>query len=299
MNYTAFYIITLILNVFVLTTCLLLLLFATRISIKKNDIKLIILIASLELLLPVLIVADSIYARIQGEKMIYSSAGCTITGFFYVLIFYFEVLFNAFLAIERVLIFKKSRIIKIVYWILVINSIIFLLLLIICAITGAFVRAATNFSCHLDVVNYPLATFTHFFRDFNCFAGVVTIIYCYYEISKEVNGFRKVQDNEFELNSSNKLRAKDYQTAIVKTYITLSIYGILMTTGNVGFLIETILNYLDEQRFIDVTDTLHIVGAIFFAVGFVANSTLILFFHTGIRHEAEKFRDQIKGFFKR
>ncbi|KAI9293179.1 hypothetical protein K502DRAFT_325455 [Neoconidiobolus thromboides FSU 785] len=242
---------------------------------------------------------DPIYTQITGEKVIFNHTACTITGFFYEIVAYFEVLFNAFLAIERVLIFKKSKVIRLIYWILTINSTVFSVLLIVCTAIGAYIRGPSTYICHLDVADYPLATFTHLFRDFICLGAVATCIHCYCEISKQVNGFLKVQYNGLELSVNHEERSKEYQTVIIKTYISLTIYGVLMFSGNLSFSIEAILHYLDKSKFKIISDPLHYIGLSFYCMGFVANTALILLFHTGIRHEVQKFYAQTKKLFKR
>ncbi|KAI9293181.1 hypothetical protein K502DRAFT_351255 [Neoconidiobolus thromboides FSU 785] len=164
---------------------------------------------------------------------------------------------------------------------------------------GAFIRGSTNYICHLNVANYTLAAFTYFFRDFVCVSTVLIIIYCYYETSKKVNRFRKVHDIEIKLSISHKKRYRESEVAITKNYISLTAYGLLMFIGNILFSIETILACLNKARFINAIDPLHHVGLIFFGFGFFANTTLILFFHTGIKHEAEEFREQVKKIFKK
>ncbi|KAI9293180.1 hypothetical protein K502DRAFT_351254 [Neoconidiobolus thromboides FSU 785] len=296
---TIYYYCSVVFSINIIIICFLLILFASRIPTKSNDVKLIILIGTIELLIPILTSTDPIYTLVNGEKVIYNLTACTVTGFFYEIVAFYEIIFNAFLAIERVLIFRKSKILKLVYWVLAINSIIFLILLITCSALRMFMHGSTRHICLLDAANYALAAFTHLFRDFNCLSGVLVCLYCYYEISKEVNGFRKVQNNGFELSTKQKERSKEYQLAIIKTYISLTVYGIFMLTANLVFPTEVVLKILDKPRFTPVIDPLHYIGLTCTCVGFIANTALILFFHTGIRHEAEKFYEQIKGFYQK
>ncbi|KAI9296633.1 hypothetical protein K502DRAFT_347881 [Neoconidiobolus thromboides FSU 785] len=291
------YIISVILAIIALIISTFLILFAYRIEHKGQDIQLILAIAFVEYIPLFILIVIFIFNKITGKEFIATNEGCTFSGFFVDLVLFFEIILNSILSLERYSKFSKSKWIKCIIILFLFNSFCFVTLLITCAIKHQFSTIPSGFVCLLNKRQHILAAFTFYFSQFNWLLGIVVILYCYSKISKEVIGSWKIiSGTNYDPTTFVKKKSKNYYKAFIKVHSVLIIYTICMFGTTLTSFLESVFSYFTES-FIEKSGIMHSISVIFFAIGMVANSSIILFLHTGISNEAEKVIEKVKSLF--
>ncbi|KAI9297787.1 hypothetical protein K502DRAFT_346717 [Neoconidiobolus thromboides FSU 785] len=293
-TFTPFYLAVICVTSICLLTNSFLIYFASKLSFKGLDIKLIILLASLEYLAPIAVLSDLIYYSINGHKLIENQYGCSFYGFIILFIYQYEIMLSSLLSMERLAKIKKSSLFKYTYWPVVANLIIFTILLVTCAITNSFAISSSKISCLLDVTNSILASVTYHYSLLSCFIGVGLLVYSYYCIANEISELREIMsiesDSTIEVCSSN--RFVGLKKATIKVYLILSIYGACMLSSLVCLFFESALKYEYGDSFEQARD-LNSTATLLFVFGMIFNTLLVLTLHTGISNEVKHFIQKV------
>ncbi|KAI9297833.1 hypothetical protein K502DRAFT_346763 [Neoconidiobolus thromboides FSU 785] len=271
--------------------------FASKVPKKSKDIILIIMIASVEYLGPILIIIEAIYKRSTGHRFIEMDAGCNTSGFLYLFTIFIEMALSALLAVERLSFFVASKIINGLRLYLTISSLMLITLLISNSATNNFELTEDRFTCIFNVTNSVLASFTFFYSLIIGSINLTLVISCYYQITRKVNNTQNFLNLNDTNNETLKFQSRAFENAVCKIFIILSIYGISMAFSILSFLLEGVFHYSGNLQHKGLLTVFHFITAICFLVGVITTSIVILFTHTGISIEAEKFLKKVKRLF--
>ncbi|KAI9297789.1 hypothetical protein K502DRAFT_67100 [Neoconidiobolus thromboides FSU 785] len=264
--------------------------FASRLPLKGLDIKLIILLASLEFLAPIAVLSDLIYYFINGHKLIENQHGCSFYGFIILFIYQYEIMLSSLLSMERLSKVKDSGLFDYAYRPVAINLIVFTSLLIACATTNTFAISSSKISCLLDVTNSILASVTYHYSLSSCSIGVGLLTYSYYCIASKIGELKGIMLTEFESGSEvvGGKRTKSLKRATVKVYLILTVYGTCMLGSLISLFFESTFKYKYGDSF-KYAEDLDSAATLLFVFGMISNTLLVLTLHTGISNEARHF----------
>ncbi|KAI9294377.1 hypothetical protein K502DRAFT_365910 [Neoconidiobolus thromboides FSU 785] len=264
---------------------------ASKIKPRTKDINFIIAICCIEYLLPVVGWANTINAWITKKKATDTVLGCQILGFVTMSIFFFEVMVNALLAIERYSHITKQNLLLFFSIPALIASVVFIVLISISAAQNLFVKAASDSLCMVIPNNSLLTAITFYFFILCMFLGLLTIFYCYLKLAIYTNNVTKFI--EIDGSSSHSVRAitkKPWSIKWVKIriYTTLIAYGVCTFTSLLCGLAESIHAYVFGIGG-DVQFILNLLTVILYLLGALTNSMLLLFLHAGISRQSKIF----------
>ncbi|KAI9297825.1 hypothetical protein K502DRAFT_346755 [Neoconidiobolus thromboides FSU 785] len=297
MEVTLFHLILVLTTLVAFTVNSFLIAFASMILKKTKDIPLIIMIASIEYLGPLPIIIDLVYSKLYGYGLIETKAGCNLSGAMTSFVYFFEIVLSAFLAVERLSLFIKSRIVKVLFYYLAISCLLFMSLLVGSASTNGFIPTLTDFTCVLNITDSILSIFTYFYLMVTTTINLIIIIGCYHYITKKVNGTQEFVNLSSFGNEAFKYRSKIFQNAVTKIYITLFLYGIAMICSTIFFLLQGIFLYPSVIQNKHYSTISYYTATLAFLIGIIMNSIVILTTHTGVAIESRKAFRSFKNLF--
>ncbi|KAI9297793.1 hypothetical protein K502DRAFT_362957 [Neoconidiobolus thromboides FSU 785] len=288
--FTPYYLTVIFLTLICLIINSFLIYFASKLSFKGFDIKLILTLASLEFLIPIAVFSDLIYYFINGYKLIEIQYGCTFYGLIVLIIYHYEIMLNSLLSMERLAKIKKSVLFDYAYYPVIIDLIISTILSVGCASINLFNTSSAKISCLLNVTNSILASVTYHYSLLSCFIAVGLLVYSYYCIAAEISGFEEIMSAELEANSetSNRKWSTSLKKASLKVYLILTIYGTCMLGSLISLFLETTLKYKYGDTF-EYSEYLIYTATLLFILGMIFNALLILALHSGIANEVKCF----------
>ncbi|KAI9294382.1 hypothetical protein K502DRAFT_365914 [Neoconidiobolus thromboides FSU 785] len=247
-----------------------------------RDLKLIILIASIELMFPLVSMSDIIPTIITNDDAINNPVLCQYLGFFTILLIFSQFIVSAFLAMERLKVVTKLNIIKYTIFPGILSLLFHICLSIYLAVNTEFKAQAAKLVCSIYPKTSVVSTIAFYHFIIISLMSLIIIILSYIKIAFYLTNLSQFIDlNITECNldttKNNKKRAS------LRIYYTLSLYSICMFLGLVSIVIDTIFHLLESNgnlQFIFGT-----IATTLMTLGFFLNSVLVLATHTAINHE--------------
>ncbi|KAI9297780.1 hypothetical protein K502DRAFT_323076 [Neoconidiobolus thromboides FSU 785] len=154
-----------------------------------------------------------------------------------------------------------------------------------------------DLTCFADPFKSTVATITFFYFIAACYYATISIVYCYYKLSREV--LKAYDFVDLELRATNgtvndtKSRSWNYKLASFKIYLTMAIYCSLMLIS-VTFLVTIQYGPKVTVSQIGFSKLADILTILFFLIGLTSNSVLLMMLHTGVNREMNSFISKFK-----
>ncbi|KAI9298218.1 hypothetical protein K502DRAFT_362645 [Neoconidiobolus thromboides FSU 785] len=280
-----------ILNSFILA-------FALQIRPRTRDIIFIVTICCIEYLTPLIGWANIVYFYITGIKALNQVVGCQILGFLSVTVFYYEVILNLILAIERLSHITKQPYLKKLYIPIAIMALSFFALLVTSASQHLLIASASNAICLMSPTYSLTTAITYFHFLISMFISSIAIFVCYVKIAFITNQAKKfIKINIETITDSSNISqvSQNLKWATIRLFSILAVYIICTLGSIILFSVETYFEF--KYGFgTPIQKTLNSTAIFLFLSGSVTNSLILLFLHTGIAKQRQIFVDKVSRF---
>ncbi|KAI9295532.1 hypothetical protein K502DRAFT_348956 [Neoconidiobolus thromboides FSU 785] len=263
-------------------TNIILLYLATKIKEPTRDLKLVMLIASIELLAPLVSISDIAATVMREEDAVNDPKLCQYLGLFTILLILCQFIVSAFLALERLNIVVKIRYMRYIFISGILSLAFHLMMTIYLAVSFEFLPQTAKLVCLIYPETSLISSIAFYHFITISFTSLIIIIACYIKLGYYLSDYTKfltIDNAEPNFDGAKKIKRR----ASLRIYFTVSLYSICMFLGLFFYLIDSILNYLQIHS--DLQYTFGTFATILIALGFLSNSILVLTTHTLINQE--------------
>ncbi|KAI9295522.1 hypothetical protein K502DRAFT_218378 [Neoconidiobolus thromboides FSU 785] len=273
---------------------ILLIYLSVKVKNYSTDIKLILSIASIELMLPLVAISDPILSIIKDDDAFNDPAICQYLGFFTMLLALSQLIVSTFLALERLAKVCKLDYRKYYFLVGILSILIHLTLTIILAYQHHFIIQPAKVICMIYPNQSILSAITFYHFIISTLVSLIIITTCYIKLALYTS--QLTQFIEMENSSDFSLPKDKIQRPWSQKLVQLKIHGILISysisvfLGACFVLLDACFFY--EKKDLKLNYIFGTAGVIFIAFGFLFNSLLVISTHSIINN-------QLKELFKR
>ncbi|KAI9298217.1 hypothetical protein K502DRAFT_346376 [Neoconidiobolus thromboides FSU 785] len=275
-----------------------LLFLAIKVKPRTKDINFIIIICCLQFLIPIIGFSNMISYIGTDTYLLSKRLGCQISGFFTALVFFYQVITNLCLAVERLSHITKKDYLNYFYFPTFLASISFLLLLLVSASENLLIISASGIICMPSPTHGILPGMAFFLFLFCMVSSSIVIFYCYLKLAIYTNNLSSFieigPDSAYKIKNDIK-RGWSVKWVSIRIFSILAVYGTCTFSSILCLVIEAYFEI--KFGFGSVAQSnLNMAAILLFIIGTIASLLLLLIIHSGISKQAKKiFKDKQSG----